>query len=1079
MGTVTGEGDYAYSSNATVSASANTGYSFVQWNDGNTANPRTVTVTSDMSFIAEFEAIIYHVTLYSNDQNMGTVIGEGNYAYNSNTTVSATANTGYRFARWNDGNTDNPRTVTVTSDMNFTAEFEAIIYHVTVSANNQSMGTVTGEGDYTYNSNTTVSASANTGYRFVRWNDGYTDNPRTVTVTSDMNFTAEFEAIIYHVTVSSNNHSMGTVTGEGDYTYNSNATVSASANTGYRFVRWNDGNTDNPRTVTVTSDMSFTAEFEIMIYHVTVSSNNQNMGSVTGGGDYVYYSIATVSATANTGYRFVRWNDGNTNNPRTVTVTSNMSFTAEFEIITYHVTVSSNNQSMGTVTGEGNYAYNSNATVSATANTGYRFVRWNEGNTNNPRTVTVTSNVWFTAEFEIITYYVTVSSNNQSMGIVTGEGDYAYNSNATVSASANTGYRFVQWNDGNTDNPRTVTVTSDISFTATFVKVKSDDATLSNLTVSAGSLSFDANTTSYTVNVTNNVTSISVTGTANHNSATVSGNVSAKSLNVGSNEIKITVTAEDEVTTKTYTVTIVRAASSDATLSNLTLSSGTLSFDANTTSYTVNVANNVTSISVTGTATHNSATVSGNVTGKTLDVGDNVVNITVTAEDGTTTKTYTVTIHRLSNDATLSSLTLSSGDLSPAFNTNTTSYTVNVTNAVTVIDITGAANHSAATVGGNVTGKTLEVGDNTVNITVTAEDGTTKTYTVIVHRISNDATLSSLTLSVGELLPAFNANTTNYTVNVDNSVTSINVTGVANHSAATVSGNVSGMTLNVGDNTVNITVTAEDGTTCTYTVNIIRSDHIFVTEANLIEVNQITVTGNTVEYTVPCGEMSLTFNLQASPYSTVTVDGVPYFTGRTGEKSIDFNVSSDITSTIKVKAEVGEAENSYTLNITAPFNDSRLYYSRWDDVLAINLNPNTNGGHNITEIRWYGQNGTPISNEGYIPIQPGTAQSYYAEIRVNNKLRRACNNPETKSTDAIVAYPNPVPRGESLQLQLPDAFVGSVLNIYEVRGALVKSGLPLPAKNNSVNVSDLNSGIYLLSITGKEGNRQVIKIIIE
>jgi hypothetical protein len=148
-------------------------------------------------------------------------------------------------------------------------------------------------------------------------------------------------------------------------------------------------------------------------------------------------------------------------------------------------------------------------------------------------------------------------------------------------------------------------------------------------------------------------------------------------------------------------------------------------------------------------------------------------------------------------------------------------------------------------------------------------------------------------------------------------------------------------------------------------------------------------------------------------------------------------------------------------------------------VLAINLNPNTNGRHNITEIRWYGQNGTPISNEGYIPIQPGTAQSYYAEIRVNNKLRRACNNPETKSTDAIVAYPNPVPRGESLQLQLPDAFVGSVLNIYEVRGALVKSGLPLPAKNNSVNVSDLNSGIYLLSITGKEGNRQVIKIIIE
>ncbi|MDR1091792.1 MAG: cadherin-like beta sandwich domain-containing protein, partial [Prevotella sp.] len=163
----------------------------------------------------------------------------------------------------------------------------------------------------------------------------------------------------------------------------------------------------------------------------------------------------------------------------------------------------------------------------------------------------------------------------------------------------------------------------------------SSDATLKELMVSDGTLSpeFDSETVAYTVTVPNEVASIDVSGTANHEAASVSGNVSGKTLEVGDNEVNITVTAEDETTTKTYTVTVHRV-SNDATLSSLELSAGTLSFDANTTVYTVNVANSITSIDVNGTANHEAATVNGNVTNKTLDVGDNVVNITVTAEDG-------------------------------------------------------------------------------------------------------------------------------------------------------------------------------------------------------------------------------------------------------------------------------------------------------------------------------------------------------------------------------------------------------------------------------------------------------------
>jgi uncharacterized repeat protein (TIGR02543 family) len=90
----------------------------------------------------------------------------------------------------------------------------------------------------------------------------------------------------------------------------------------------------------------------------------------------------------------------------------------------------------------------------------------------------------------------------------------------------------------------------------------------------------------------------------------------------------------------------------------------------------------------------------------------------------------------LSSDATLSALTVSSGTLTPAFAAATDSYTVNVSNSVSSITLTAAANHEGASVAGDGS-KTLSVGANTFTILVTAEDGeATKTYTVVVTRAS-------------------------------------------------------------------------------------------------------------------------------------------------------------------------------------------------------------------------------------------------------------------------------------------------------------------------------------------------------
>ena len=128
------------------------------------------------------------------------------------------------------------------------------------------------------------------------------------------------------------------------------------------------------------------------------------------------------------------------------------------------------------------------------------------------------------------------------------------------------------------------------------------------------------------------------------------------SLSVGSNVITVVVTAEDDSTSQTYTVTVIRAESpsTDATLSALTLSGidfGT--YASGTTSYTASVTNSVSQTTVTPTVNHSEASYVIKLGGVTdadgvvsLSVGSNVITVVVTAEDDSTSQTYTVTVTR-------------------------------------------------------------------------------------------------------------------------------------------------------------------------------------------------------------------------------------------------------------------------------------------------------------------------------------------------------------------------------------------------------------------------------------------------
>ena len=131
---------------------------------------------------------------------------------------------------------------------------------VTTNANNEDYGTVTGGGTFTKEA-IQLTATPNDHCHFVKWSDGSTQNPRTVQVTQDSTFTAVFAIDEHNVIVNQNLSEAGVVTGDGVYEYGANVTLTATPNDHYHFVKWDDGNGENPRRVTVNGDKTYTAIF--------------------------------------------------------------------------------------------------------------------------------------------------------------------------------------------------------------------------------------------------------------------------------------------------------------------------------------------------------------------------------------------------------------------------------------------------------------------------------------------------------------------------------------------------------------------------------------------------------------------------------------------------------------------------------------------------------------------------------------------------------------------------------------------------------------------------------------------------
>lgn len=411
-GNVTGGGTFNQGQSITIHAMPYSGYEFKKWTkDGATVSTNanyTFTVTENASFVGVFgepSVVYYNITTNVNPAGAGTVSGANSYAGGTMATLVAFANPGWEFTGWQDGNTENPRTITVTSDANYTANFRQQSFTLTVAANPANGGNVTGGGSYTYGQTAELTATPNEGFEFLSWNDGNDMPNRLVTVIENANYVAHFvdtTTTIYNVMVFPNDPTLGEVTGGGPYPEGAEVTLEAHPFGIVNFIKWDDENTDNPRTITVDKDYNLTAIFEMpTLYTITVESTKPEWGSVTGSGKFQMDEEVTIQAIPNGGYYFDGWTDDNYDNPRTIVVKGDATYKARFtqeQIQTFTLTLQCNPM-QGYVDGAGNYPAGTKVQVTATAYEGFEFVKWNDGNTENPREVTISENKTLVALF--------------------------------------------------------------------------------------------------------------------------------------------------------------------------------------------------------------------------------------------------------------------------------------------------------------------------------------------------------------------------------------------------------------------------------------------------------------------------------------------------------------------------------------------------------------------------------------------------------------------------------------------------------------------------------------------------------
>ena len=428
------------------------------------------------------------------------------------------------------------------------------------------------------------------------------------------------------------------------------------------------------------------------------------------------------------------------------------------------------------------------------------------------------------------------------------------------------------------ENLVTVTVTAQDGSTKDYVFTvrvggASADTALTSLTLNGVEV-----TDGETIQLRSRTTSVNVVAVTRDPAASV--NITGRTgLVVGSNDIVVTVTAPDQKAVRVITIKAVVAPLS----SNTNLSAFTVNGASVVDNGTVDLPAFTRSVTVVATPEYSESVVV--VSGRSgLVDGSNVLTVQVTAANGTV-RTYkaTLLVKVLSSDVSLSKFTVNGSEIANNL--------VEVQPGTTAVEVVATATASTATVA--ISGNTgLRVGENVVSVLVTAENGSTKTYKVVVKvPLSNNVSLKSLQINGVEVTPGA-------TVKLPRGTKIVNATVATTDSDA--QSLITGATpLSDGPNTLSIRVTAANGTTVeTYTVTLFVQPPSSDTGLKSIKINGSTVSD----------EGTLTVPALTKSVSVETVTSDP-----------------EATAVVSGRSNLQDGENTVSILVTAANGTSRTY----------------------------------------------------------------------------------------------------------------------------------------------------------
>lgn len=340
-----------------------------------------------------------------------------------------------------------------------------------------------------------------------------------------------FDEQQYYVDLSSSDNTMGFARPTAYFPAGSYQTITATSRRCYRFSHWNDGDTTNPRTIHLTQDTAFIAYFDTVssVYDVSVRSNDDSLGYAElvkrrgfydyahAGEDGTFFILgsdtsycegdsASMRAVPRMDAYFWYWSDSVMTNPRTIIVTQDTLLTAIFSkekprrpcprigkkplvvvmdtgrvLLTWAWNTNVQHESWEVAWGLAGMLPDSCEIIPCSnfdkvfdsLEAGVRYVAYvralcRNGNTTLYSDWSDSVEIYF--PYFPHRYTVTVAADYAERGRVYGGGEYDEGDMAMLTANAWNPYRFLQWNDGDTANPRFVEVTQDTSFTALFAE---------------------------------------------------------------------------------------------------------------------------------------------------------------------------------------------------------------------------------------------------------------------------------------------------------------------------------------------------------------------------------------------------------------------------------------------------------------------------------------------------------------------------------------------------------------------------------------------------------------------------------